>query len=138
MPITTLKLGPGELVLGETGAPLDVSAQVTACRVSWSVDSEDDTPVLSGDLLPGDDTFTAALAATFLQDDLKASGLIRYSWSHKGEQVPFRFVPSSAAGAAITGVIKLTPLDVGGDAATKNTSEVEWGCVGEPVIVDDV
>lgn len=138
MPIKTLKLGPGELVIGETGAPLDCSSQVTACRIAWSVDTEDDVPVLSGEVLEGDDTFSASLSATFLQDDLAATGLIRYSWTHKGEQVPFRFTPSSAIGAAISGVIKLTPLDVGGDAATKNTSEVEWGCVGEPVIADDV
>lgn len=136
--ISTLKLGPGELTIGETGTPLDCSSQVTAARIAWNVDTEDDVPVLSGDILTGEDTFTAALSATFLQDDLKATGLIRYSWIHKGEVVPFRFVPSTSAGTAVTGDIKLTPLDIGGDVRSKNTSEVEWGCVGEPQLVDDL
>lgn len=138
MTITKLKLGPGELIIGETGTPLDVSAQVTAARISWGVDTEDDVTYLSGDVDEGDDTFTASLAATFVQDDLKATGLIRYSWANKGQKVPFRFVPNSTAAAAIVGVIKLTPLDIGGDTATKNTSEVEWRCVGEPTISDDL
>lgn len=138
MPVKSYKMGPGELILGETGAPLDVSSQVTKCVIAWDVDSEDDTPVLSGEVLAGDDSFTASLSATFLQDDLTATGLVRYSWTHKGEQVPFRFIPSTALGVECTGVIKLTPLDLGGDAKTRPTSEVEWGCVGEPELVDSI
>lgn len=132
------KLGPGELTIGETGSPLDVSVLVTACAVKWSTDTEDSLTVLSGDVIEGDDTFTAQLAVTFLQDDLKATGLVRYSWQHKGEAVPFRFIPRSSSTVEVAGVVKLRPLDLGGDPGTKATSEVEWPCVGEPTIADGI
>lgn len=141
MGITTAdirKLGPGELIIGETGSPLDVSALVKACSIKWSTSTEDSEVMLSGDVVDGEDLFTATLAATFKQDDLKATGLIRYSWLHKGEKVPFRFIPRSDSAAEVVGVLKLRPLDVGGDANAKNDSEVEWPCVGEPTIADGV
>jgi hypothetical protein len=51
--------------------------------------------------------------------------------------VPFTFTPY-AGGRSITGELKVGPLDVGGDVKKKNTSDLKWGCVGEPELVDDL
>jgi hypothetical protein len=71
---TVRKLGPGVLTVGSPGAPLDFSGRCTAVAVRWSVDNEDDTPVLSGAVLAGDRTYTATLEATAFQDDLNVGG----------------------------------------------------------------
>jgi hypothetical protein len=131
------KLGPGVLTVGSPGAPLDFSGRCTAVAVRWSVDNEDDTPVLSGAVLAGDRTYTATLEATAFQDDLTEGGLVDYSWSNKGAQVPFTFTPY-AGGRSIVGELVVDPLDVGGDVAKKNTADIAWACVGEPELVDDL
>jgi hypothetical protein len=134
---TVRKLGPGVLTVGSIGSPIDFSNRCTAVAVRWSVDNEDDTPVLSGETLAGDRTYTATLEATAYQDDLYDGGLVAWSWANKGSQVPFTFTPY-AGGRSITGELIVDPLDVGGDVAKKNTSDLAWACVGEPELVDDL
>lgn len=132
------KLGPGELYLGETGSGIDISCQMTEARIQWDNDEDDAVPVLCGDTIPGDDTFTATLAGVLYQD-MTVGGIIEWSWDNKGEIVPFRFVP--ATGAEITGKVKVLPVDLGGEVKKKNTSDIEWPCLDEPVFtaipVDD-
>lgn len=134
---TVRKLGPGVLTVGEPGSPLDFSGGCTAVAIRWSVDNEDDTPVLSGTTVAGDRTYTAALEATVFQDDLTEGGLVDYSWANKGTQVPFTFTPYNG-GRSVVGELIVDPLDVGGDVAKKNTSDIAWACVGEPELVDDL
>lgn len=136
MPANTYTLGPGSLILGETGTTLEISCQITSAVVAHDVDAEDDTPLLCGDVEAGDETFTATISGTMFQD-LAAEGVVEYSWTHKGEVVPLEFVPSTAAGRRVVGSVKMRPLDVGGDAKTKPTSDFEWPFVGDPVL-DDV
>lgn len=131
MPAKTYKLGPGELILGETGGELDLSCQLTKAQVTWDKDAEDAQPVLCGDVVPGDVNYTAKVAGTVLQD-LGADGVVEFTWTHKGEAVPFRFVPSTTAGRTISGTVVIDPIDVGGDVKTKPSSEFEWDVVGEP------
>jgi hypothetical protein len=130
-------MGPGTLTIGETGEPVDFTSQVTKCTVKWAVNEEDATPVLSGEELEGEETHTASLTATLIQD-LTEEGLVDYTWGNKGAQVPFTFVPSTAAGRAISGVVKVRPIDVGGDVKKRPTSDIEWPCVGEPVLGTDL
>jgi hypothetical protein len=140
---TVRKLGgpgvPGVLTIGATGAPLDFSGRCTKVNVTWKVDQGDDVLVLSGETLAGDRGYTATLEATVLQDDLQpgAGGLVEYSWTNKGAQVPFTFAPYNN-GRAITGELLVDPLDVGGDVGKKNTADLKWACVGEPELVDDL
>lgn len=131
MPPKTVKVGPGTLTIGEVGTPLDFTAQVTSASVVWKKNKEDNTPVLSGEEVDGDVSYTATLKATVFQD-LSDEGLVDYTWAHKGEVVPFTFTPSTAAGKAITGNVVVDPLDVGGDVKKKATSDLEWDCSGEP------
>lgn len=127
----TYTMGPGSLVFGETASELEISCQITEGKISWSVDSEDDTPLLCGDVESGADDFTANLEATLYQD-LGDDGIVEWSWTKKGQVVPFVFIPSTAAGKQITGSVKVRPLDVGGTPKTKPTSDIDWPCVGEP------
>lgn len=138
---TVRKLGgpgtPGVLTIGAVGAPLDFSGRCTSVKITWKVDTEDDEYVLSGEVLAGDRTYSATLEATVKQDDLTVGGLVEYSWSHKGQQVPFTFTPYDN-GRAITGQLIVDPLDVGGDVNMKNTADLSWACVGEPTLIDDL
>jgi len=133
MPGTATKLGPGKLTIG-TAAPdlLDLSCQMSAAKVEWDKDKEDDTPTLCGDDIPGGVTYSAKLTGSVLLD-LSDEGMVDFTWSHKGEQFPFVFEPNTTAGKAVTGTLTVDPLDVGGDEVKKNMSvDIEWDIVGEP------
>lgn len=136
MPIQSDQLGPGTLELGD--GPLDVSLQVTACKItpSENVTSTDPIKVLGGDQLAGseDVSFTYVLEGTFLQD-LLAAGVVDWSWSNAGTEQDFTFIPNDARARQVTGVVKPVPLTIGGDEveAGPMTSDFTWRCVGTPV-----
>jgi hypothetical protein len=126
------KLGPGLLTVGETVGLQDVSCQLTAARVAWSVDTDDDTVVLCGDTVPGARTYTSELTGTMFQD-LSVGGFVEFSWDNKGTEQPFTFTPSSADAATVAGTVIVDPIDVGGDEAGSNmSSDFTWTIVGEP------
>lgn len=134
MPGTATKLGPGTLILGETTDTLDMSCQLAGAWVKWDKDKEDDTPVLCGTDIAGGTTYTGKLTGNVLID-LSDDGLVEYTWTNKGLQKAFVFVPSTAEGKQITGTVTVDPLDVGGDEVKKNMrTDFEWDCVGEPVL----
>lgn len=125
MAVKSYKVGPGTLSLGAANSPIEISGQTTSAVVKWSEDAEDDVPVLSGEQLDGEVDYTATLSGTLLQD-LTEGGLIDYTWENKGTWVPFSYVPNAAAARSINGEVRLTPLDVGGEAKTRPTSDFEW------------
>lgn len=131
------KLGPGVLTIGAVGAALDFSGRCTKATVVPKVNQSNDVPVLSGDTIAGDRDYEATLEATVFQDDLVAGGLVRYSWDHRGEQVPFTFAPYNN-GESISGVVTIDPIEIGGDVNKKNTADLKWSCVGFPTIGDDL
>ncbi len=124
------KLGPGELYLGETGSGIDISCQMTETKITWENDEEDAVNTLCGGTVPGDDSFTATLEGVAYQDMI-VGGIVDWTWNNKGEIVPFRFVPID--GAEVVGEVKVLPLDLGGEVKKKNTADIEWTCMGEPV-----
>lgn len=136
MPIKyyTVAEGGGTLSIGGLATAKDFTAQVRSCTVTWKKDQDDAVPVLSGDELGGQVTYTATLEATFIQD-LTEDGLVDFTWDNAGEDMPFTYEPSSTAGRTISGTVTIDPLDVGGDAKAKApTSDVKWACVGRPTI----
>jgi hypothetical protein len=137
MTVQAQKMGPGTLSIGSIGSPLDLTAQVTACKVTPSVNKEDPTPTLSGETLAGDRTTTWKLGATLVQD-LSTAGMFDYTWGNAGDEVPFTFTPSTAAGRTVTGNVIVDPLELGGDVGKKNTTELDWDIVGDPVLGDDL
>lgn len=133
MAIKRFTMGPGTLTLGELG---DLAAQVTAMRIEWSVNesSSDDMPVLSGEVLIGeaDVTYTATLAGNVVQD-IDAAGLVEFSWTNKGDNVPFVFVPNTEKGREVTGTVRVDPITLGGDVKDKAPrSDISWRCIGDP------
>jgi hypothetical protein len=91
--------------------------------------------VLCGDSVPGARTYSAHFSGTLYQDLGLATGIVAYSWAHKGESVPFTFEPSTDVGVTVTGTLIIDPLAVGGDEAGANmTADFDWTCVGEPVL----
>lgn len=133
MPVRSTTLGPGVLEFGDTGSLMDFSCQVTAVTVSVEADRDDPTPTLCGDNLVGESTYNGTLEATIVQD-LERTGVVAWSWEHKGETVPVRFVPSTAAGAEVSGSIVVDPISIGGDVKVRNTSDISWAFAGEPVL----
>ena len=136
MTIETTTVGPGTITVGETGTEVDFSAQILAARVSWSVNREDSRRVLNGEILPGRVTRTAAVSCTILQDIAQASGIVRFSWANRGQELPFVYVPATDAGVHVTGTVTVEPIDVGGDVDADAESEFEWQFVGEPDLDD--
>lgn len=134
MPIQYYKANNGTLTIGTPD--LDISCQLTSCAVNptENVDTEDAVPVLSGETLPQSDTvnYTFTLSGTVLQD-LAAGGVIDYTWSNAGDEVPFTFQPDNAQLRAVTGTVRLIPLTIGGDVPSRPTSDFEWVIIGTPV-----
>jgi hypothetical protein len=134
MTVKSYKVGPGELTLGAVGPTLkDWTPQVTSCTVEWEEDVEDSVPTLSGEELDGEPSYSATLTGTFVQD-ISADGLIDWTWTNKGTKVPFTYTPNSDEGASFSGVVRIRPLNAGGDVKTRPTVDFEWACIGEPVM----
>jgi hypothetical protein len=125
----------GSLVFGEVGSLQDISARVTAVAVVPDVEEGDALPTLDGGSILGEDTESASLTATVVQD-IAAGGFIEWTWLHAGEEVPFEFIP--LAGRTITGTVKVRRVQVGGDVQQKNTADIEWPCVGMPTLGNDL
>lgn len=130
-PQNPYKLGPGGLTVGEIGSLANFSAMLSKVSLEPKVDAEDPTPVLSGDDLAGDRTYSYRLKGTFLQD-LEATGLVQFTHAHKGEELPFEFVPNTAKGVKITGRVVIDPVLIGGDVKKRNTTDLDLEVVGEP------
>lgn len=125
---TPRKLGPGVLSIGSAGSAHDVSKRCKSVKITWAVNSEDSSLMLSGDVESGDTTYTPTLEATLAQDDLVDGSFIRWSWAEKGETHAYSFTPYTG-GVSITGDLVVLPLDVGGDVGKKNDNELKWTCL---------
>lgn len=140
MAIRSYKLGPGVLTL-DPGADFDCSTQMTNVRVEWteSTTSEDAIPVLSGEEIAAEESadYTAKLSGTALQD-LELAGLVQFTWDHMGEEIPFTFQPRSDTDRAVTGTVRVAPLNLGGDVSktARPTSDFSWSCIGLPDLGD--
>lgn len=142
MAIKTYTLGPGTLTLG-AGAT-QFNAQVRSCtlKASENVTSNDDIPVLSGEVIEGEDVadFDWTLEGTFLQD-IDAAGINEFAFTNRGVATPFVFTPNTAAGAHADGLVSPVPLDFGGDvqnpsdqAGNPPTADFAWRVKGDPAM----
>lgn len=136
MAVKAHRLGPGTLHFGETGTDTEFSGQATNIRLSPSVNEEDTVPVLSGEELAGDDTVDWVVAGSLLQSFDK-DGLIHWCYENRLQEISFEFIPSTVdSDYGWRGVAKIVPLEVGGDVKTKNTTDFEFRCIGEPETFD--
>ena len=137
MPVQAQTMGPGTFSIGSVGTPLDLTAQVTSLKVTPSAEAEDSVTTLSGETLAGERNYSWTVSGTLIQD-LTEDGMFDYTWTNAGDQVPFTFTPSTAAGRSVTGTLIVDPLELGGDVKKKNTTDFEWAVVGQPVLGTDL
>ena len=130
MPVKSDKLGPGTLTIGETGTETQFASQLRSCAIEPSTDTEDPIDVLSGEQVDGDDTDTAELTGTILQS-YDAQSLLLWAHEHKGETLPFTFIPNNDGALQVTGSVKIRRIRIGGDVKTRNTSDFTFPIVGD-------
>lgn len=137
MPIGSYKMGPGTLTFGAGGDLLDLSLQVTNCRIepAENVKSTDAVPVLGGDEIPAEESadLRYRLKGNVIQD-LAAAGVCDWTWQHAGEEHPFTFVPNTAAAREVEGTIRIVPLIIGGDVSKTDRprSDFDYAVIGVP------
>lgn len=134
----TRKLGPGELTIGQTGTPIDVSCLINSATIAASKDEGDSTTKLCGTVKPGAVTYTYSLSGNIDTDVALETGLFALSQSAPGTEQDFVFTPNNEAGdgavTTATGTLVIDPLDFGGDTMGETmTSDFEFSIVGKPV-----
>lgn len=130
----TYKLGPGELMIGETGTEIDVSCLVNNAVIAMSKDEGDSVTKLCGTVVPGSVTYTFTLGGNIDTDISDPAGLFALSQAEAGSQQSFTFTPSTEAGTAASGILVIDPLDFGGDETGEiMASDFEFSIVGAPV-----
>ena len=134
MAVKTTQVGAGTLVIGADLETVNLSSQVTACRLVTSADQSDSVYVLSGESVAGDRTETQTLEVTLFQDFGNLDSTTEWLYEHAGETHSFEFVPNSAKGKAITGSLIVEATDIGGDVKTNATSDVTFNVVGKAAI----
>lgn len=126
-------LGPGELLIGATGTPIDVSCLINNAVIAMSKDEGDSVTKLCGTVVPGAVTYTFALSGNVDLDIAEATGLFALSQESAGTQQDFTYTPSTDAGTVATGKLVIDPLDFGGDeTGTIMAADFEWTVVGKP------
>jgi hypothetical protein len=129
-------LGPGELLIGEVGAEIDVSCLVNNAILSASPTTADPTTKLCGTQKQGATTYSATLSGNMDIDPDNAESLFCLSWAEPGTEQPFKFTPDLAEGSSAEGILILQPLDFGGtgDYGSDLTADFEFQVLWKPVI----
>lgn len=138
MTIQSYKVIEGTLSIG--AGPIAVSSQVTSVELipSEKVKETDPIPVLSGEELAGDSSTTISHRLKFtLFQDLRAAGIVAYSFAHAGEEVAATFVPTGDEdhAASLAMVVVVVPIKIGGkvDKTGRASSDCDWRVIGDPV-----
>ena len=126
MAVYQTQLGPGVLDIGEVGTLTNFATQVTAATLKPKTDEGDDIAVLSGDVVGGDITESWTLEGTLLQDfghPDSPKSLSEWTFTNRGKNFPFVFTPNNTGNKKITGTIRISATDIGGDVKKRNTSD---------------
>jgi hypothetical protein len=130
----TFPLGAGELTIGATASPIDISCLVNNAVIAASKDQGDSETKLCGTVKVPKPTYTYELSGNMDTDIGDPTGFFALSQASPGEQFDFSFTPNSDAGTAATGVLIVDPLDFGGDTTGETMkSDFTFTIVGEPV-----
>lgn len=126
-------LGPGELIIGLTGTPIDVSCLINNAVIAAEKDEGDSVTKLCGTVVPGAVTYTYTLGGNVDLDVAEETGLWALTQEHAGEQVPYTFVPNTDAGTEASGSLVLDPLPFGGEETGETMAgDFEFTLVGSP------
>ena len=134
MPFADSRLGPGTLKL----ATQEFNTQVSAARLTPSVDSEDGTPTLAEPDPAPLSTVSWALNIDAIQDFTEPTGLVNYLLDNSLAEVAFEWVPLTSDGTKYAGTVQIVPIEIGGDVAVQVVTSVELPLVGNPVRTDGV
>lgn len=134
MPYADSRLGPGTLKLGSA----EFNTQVSACRLTPSVDSQDGTPTLAVPDPAPDSSVSWALNIDAIQDFTEAAGLVNYLMDNALSEVAFDWIPLTSDGTKYAGTVQIVPMEIGGDVAVQSVTSVELPVVGDPIRTDGV
>jgi hypothetical protein len=134
MSVTTQKTGPGKFTIGETDSLTVFEHQVISITLEPDVKSDDDQPVLSGEIVAGADTETWTVKGTLLGDFGSTESLQEFCFTNAGTQMPFTFTPLSTAGKQFSGVLKVRAVPFGGDVGDRHEADFEFPVVGRPTL----
>lgn len=128
MPITDSRLKAGTLTIDS----VPFATQATNVRLTPRTDETGDRlEVLSGDIVDPEDETTWSLVIEAVQDFDDPAGFIAFSLANAGDSVAYVWKPN-AAGVSYAGTVKVRPVEIGGDVATRNTTSAEWPCGEAP------
>jgi hypothetical protein len=129
----TFPLGPGELTIGLTATPIDISCLVNNAVIAAEKDQGDDQTKLCGTVKAGAVKYTYTLSGNLDTDVDDPAGFFALSQTAPGTELDYTFTPSTAAGTAAAGKLIVDPLDFGGDTTGETmTSDFEFALVGKP------
>lgn len=129
----TFPLGAGELTIGATASPIDVSCLVNNAVIAASKDQGDSETKLCGTVKVPKPTYTYELSGNMDTDIADPAGFFALSQADPGAELDFSFTPNTDAGTAATGVLIIDPLDFGGDTTGDTMkSDFAFTIVGEP------
>lgn len=134
MATNAITMGPGTFTIGEESDLTVFSGQVTSIKLVPSVDKGDAIAVLDGGSVSGDRTESFTLEGTLLQDFGTTESTTEFLFENRGTEMPFEYVPASALGKKISGILTVEAIDIGGDVKTKPTSDFTFDILGTPVI----
>lgn len=135
MTTNSYKYGERTKLILDTG-PFDVSGQLRAGTVSIKeeVKTTEAIPVADGTEIPKEEEveFTGTLKGKLLQS-LGANEIVDYTWEKAGQWVPFVLVPDTNIDRACSGMVRVVPIDLGGEVSkprTRPESDFEWAARG--------
>jgi hypothetical protein len=133
---TIVRLGPGTLEIGPTGATIDVSCNVQNAKIGNTKNTGTTVRYLCGSSVPGATTYDFVLTGQIDTDVASgAASLFDYCWNHSGETAEFSFTPNTDAGVTAAGELIVDPLEFGADEyGAPLTSAFSFSCVGRPNI----
>lgn len=122
MPVSSHKLGPGNLSFGAAGSLKEFGVALTKAELTPEADDGETITVLSGDELieEGEETWTLSGSVYQAYD---ATSLILWCNQNSGETMPFTFRPAAGQALKATGNVLIRSIKMGGDVKARNQSE---------------
>lgn len=112
-------LGPGSLMIGETGTGKDFSVDAIKVTLTPETSTEDPVTYLDGheEVAPAKTTWK--LEGT-VHEDYTTEGVQAWCLNNAGKTMTFAFVPAKAGKIKATGNATITPIAFGGDVKSTN------------------
>lgn len=118
-------LGPGTLTIGTGQDAPKFDTDCTKTTLTPKTDTDDSVTYLDGHEENGEQTTTWTLETT-VKEDFTKDGLQAWSFKHRGETMPFLFVPNNKGTLAYKGDVLIAPIGVGGDVKKQNDQDVSF------------